>query len=91
MEAWLPLTPYVRRDQGSRFRRQSHTTLAVHRLASRFPRQGRITGGWLKCACCHLLLSVHIMSVFGKEREARYYSMLIQGSPSNGTFEWINP
>ena len=21
----------------------------------------------------------------------RHYSMLIQGSPTNGTFEWINP
>ena len=30
-------------------------------------------------------------AVYDKERQARHYSMLIQGSPSNGTFEWINP
>ena len=31
------------------------------------------------------------MSVFGKEKQTMHYSMLILGSPSNGTFEWINP
>ena len=35
----------------------------------------------------YLLLSVQVMSVFGIERQAMYYSMLIQGLPSNGTFE----
>ena len=31
------------------------------------------------------------MSVFGKEKQVMHYSIFIQGSPSNGTFEWINP
>ena len=29
--------------------------------------------------------------MLGQTLFIRHYSMLIQGSPSNGTFEWINP
>ena len=29
--------------------------------------------------------------LYGKERKTMHYSMLIQGSPTNGTFIWINP
>ena len=31
------------------------------------------------------------MSTFDKERQAMHYSTLIQDSPTNDTFEWINP
>ena len=33
--------------------------------------------------------SFHVL-IYGEERQVVYYSMLIQFSPSNGTFEWIN-
>ena len=29
--------------------------------------------------------------VYGKERKTMHYCMLIQGSPTNGSFTWINP
>ena len=37
---------------------------------------------------CFILLTP---AVYGKEKQTIHYSMLIQGSPSNGTFSWINP
>ena len=30
-------------------------------------------------------------AVYGKERQAMHCSILLQGSPSKGAFEWINP
>ena len=38
----------------------------------------------------HSYITVH-HAVYGKEGQAMHYSILIQGSPSNGMFEWINP
>lgn len=35
--------------------------------------------------------SSHKTMPLGKEKQAMHYSMLIQGSPHNSTFEWINP